>query len=128
MKAALAIINSLQKAFRTEAAKSLLRPDWHKENINSNIPSTGFCYIATEALFYLIGGVKSGYKPMCASYSEGTHWWLQKGNKRLDPTADQYGDEEPPYHLGKGCGFQNGYKQPSKRAKKLIEIVCNLHF
>lgn len=113
----------LNRAFQQPQAIRLLRKDWRLINEKSGIPSTGFCYIATEALFYMLGGKDSGLKPVCASYEEGTHWWLvNKKGKILDPTASQYGNDDPPYHLGKGCGFQNGYVKPSKRAQALLEI------
>src|SRR5581483_10696597 len=90
-------INLLNKAY--PKAKHLLRPDWRKENEKSKIHSTGFCYIASEALYHMLGGTKSGMKPMCAPYAKGkTHWWLEKNGNVYDPTADQY--VQPPYHLG----------------------------
>jgi hypothetical protein len=108
-------IRLLNKAFLKEETKQLLRKDWLEINAKSGIPSTGHCYVATESLFYLMGGTKSDFRPVCAVYEEGTHWWLvdSKGNI-LDPTRNQYDQESPPYHLGKRCGFPNGYKKPSR--------------
>jgi hypothetical protein len=86
----------------------------------------GHCYIATEALFHLLKDNKR-WKPMCASYNDehgkATHWWLvNKDNGNiLDPTKEQYLPDEPPYHLGRGCGFLT--KNPSKRAKIIINRV-----
>lgn len=117
----------LNLAFKKPEALALLRPDWRKENERSGIPSTGFCYIATEALYHMLGGRSSGLKPYCAVYEEGTHWWLEdETGKRLDPTSSQYGEDDPPYHLGKGCGFQNGHGQPSKRAASLMRLCAEL--
>lgn len=105
----------------------LLSPQWKKINQASNVSSTGHCYIATEALFHLLDGCKNKLKPYCATYYEDgmrcSHWWLKdEDGNILDPTADQYIDVDPPYSLGRGCGFQNGYIKPSKRAKKLIDM------
>lgn len=80
--------------------------------------------MATEALFYLCGGLKSGLRLFCARYSGGTHWWLaDECGIIYDPTACQYGKEKPPYHLGKRCGFLTGYEKPSKRAAIMMERV-----
>lgn len=114
-------IKKLERAYGK--AKHLLRPDWLIANEKSDCKSTGFCYIATEALFYMIGGLDSGYKPVCASYEEGTHWWLEKNGRILDPTLTQYGSEQPPYHLGRRCGFLTGYRKPSRRAAELMRLA-----
>ena len=111
----------LEKAY--PKAKHLLRKDWLSRNEASGISSTGFCYIAAEALFYMIGGLSSGYKPVCLLEEDGTHWWLAKGRFILDPTRSQYGDEEPRYHDGRCTGFLNGYTKPSRRASQLIDIA-----
>lgn len=119
------IIKRLKKCY--PKALHLLNKEWRDINKNSKIPSTGFCYIATEALFHLLED-KNNYTPYCATYYEGkrrcTHWWLKhkKSGLILDPTDCQYDEEVPPYHLGRGMGFQNGYSKPSKRAKALIDI------
>jgi hypothetical protein len=109
-------------------SKRLLQKNWREENEQSGIHTTGHCYIATESLFHLIGGLDSGYKPYCAAYREKgqkcTHWWLQNDQgHRLDPTRSQYGKELPPYHLGKKCGFLTGYQKISKRSQILIGLA-----
>lgn len=117
-------IAKLNKTFRLPEAKLLLTKDWLKANLESGIDATGFCYIATEALFHMLGGKTSGLTPVCARYPEGTHWWLVDGNGNiLDPTVDQYGDDDPPYSLGRKMGFLNGYSKPSKRAVRLMELA-----
>ncbi len=104
-------------------ATHLLKPEWRIKNEQSNQKSTGFCYIAAEALFHMMGGLDSGFRPMCASYEGGTHWWLEKDGIILDPTASQFLPALPPYGLGRRCGFLTGYKKPSKRAVELIGMV-----
>jgi hypothetical protein len=104
-------------------ARGLLTPYWRAQNESSSTPSTGFCYIATEALFHMIGGLKSGFKPVYLKDGDETHWWLiNDAGVILDATFDQY-DETPPYHLGKKAGFMNGYTKPSKRAAALIKLA-----
>jgi hypothetical protein len=92
-------------------------------------PTTGHCAVAAEALFFLLGGKPYGYKAMVATYyvdgERCTHWWIvNKDGDILDPTAKQF-TGTPPYHLGKGTGFQgiryNDYGPvPSKRARILL--------
>ncbi len=119
-------ITELNKVFESPEAKKLLNKYWREKNNRSRYPATGFCYIATEALFYLIGGLKSGFKPKYLRYKNQhiTHWWLENEEGMiLDPTLAQYGGKNPNYKRGKGCGFLNGYEKPSRRAKKLIELM-----
>ena len=117
-------IRLLRKTFRKKAAKRLLTDYWLEKNVQEGIHSVGFCYIATEALFHLVGGTSSDFRPMYLRDGAETHWWLQDSNGSiLDPTHDQYGGAKPPYHLGKRAGFQNGYKRASKRASALLALI-----
>ena len=119
-------MNKIRAVFHLPEAKQLLTPYWRAKNEQSEIASTGFCYIATEALFHLIGGVDSKYKPCYFKENGESHWWLiNEKNRILDPTFDQYGLETPPYHLGKRAGFLNGYSKPSKRAAKILLLVSS---
>jgi hypothetical protein len=134
-------IKLIRKTFKTPEAKKLLTPYWREQNKNKNVHSVGFCYIATEALFHMLGGKNSGYKPVCISFPIDfyvnrpndpvieTHWWLvNKEGKILDPTIDQIKkdiDIKEMYKNGICKGFQNGYKKPSKRAQKLIELALS---
>jgi hypothetical protein len=112
--------------YKTKEAKSLLRKDWFKANLGAP-HSTGFCYIAAEAAFHLLGGKSNGLNSYCAVYLEDgekcTHWWLKNDTFIIDPTDSQYFELglKPPYHLGKRAGFLT--KQPSKRAMRLMEMV-----
>lgn len=117
IKAIIQIRSAFPKALR------LLTPYWRAQNESSSTPSTGFCYIGTEALFHMIGGIKSGFKPVYLKEGEETHWWLiNDAGVILDVTFDQY-DNTPPYHMGKKAGFMNGYGKPSRRAAVLIKIA-----
>lgn len=117
-------IIALRKTFRLNSAKKLLTPYWHEKNKKGKIHSIGFCYIATEALFHLIGGEKTNYRPAFYKKGKESHWWLvDNQGKILDPTKDQFKPNKPQYHLGKRIGFQNGYKKPSKKAAILIELI-----
>lgn len=83
-------------------------------------PLGGHCYVAAEALYHAMGGKEAGLVAYVASVDNTTHWWIQKGQRRYDPTKLQYTDLglEPPYHLGRPCGFLT--RQPSKRAREVL--------
>ena len=88
----------------------------------------GKCYVAAEALYHLLGGKKAGLTPAWVevpwpnpdSIGFQKHWFLRtKDGRVLDPTAEQF-DDEPPYHLGRGCSFLT--KSPCKRTQAFIEV------
>lgn len=120
----MADIESIIKSIQENLSEDLLKKKYRRE-VYPHV-TTGHCYLATEALYHLIGK-ELGYKPMCCSLGEGrTHWYLQHPDGSIaDPTAEQYlaVGEEPPYHLGKGKGFCTLY--PSKRAVTLMERIKN---
>lgn len=85
----------------------------------SKNPVAGHCYIASEALFHLMGGSASGWKPMFVRVQGMPHWYLQHRDGRvIDVTAEQFSCAVP-RHLAKGKGFLT--KNPSKRTQKLLE-------
>lgn len=103
----------------------LLKPAYKWMHDPAN-PTAGHCYHAAEALWHLLGGRDSPWKPMRVREADGmTHWWLQhrETSEIADPTADQYRrvGEEPPYAQGKGGGFMTA--QPSKPAAEIIHRV-----
>lgn len=103
----------------------LLSPRYKKIVTKSDHFTTGHCAIATEALYYILGGKKKGFAPKVFSYIENgskfTHWWLVNENDEIiDPTAEQYNGFTN-YHLGRRIGFMQPQKKPSKRAQILID-------
>jgi hypothetical protein len=81
----------------------------------------GNCYVTSEALFHLIGGKKAGWKPMRMAHENDTHWFLKhESGIILDATVLQF-KTVPDYSKARGGGFLT--KQPSKRAKKLMEVL-----
>ena len=114
------LIAQIQKVLSPD----LLKPEF-RAMYNPSNPMAGHCYAASEALYHLLGGTKSGYTPHRGKDELGiTHWWLQNSNgKIVDPTAEQYLSvgRTPPYENGKGGGFLT--KQPSKRAREIIRRV-----
>ena len=110
------LINKIQSVL----SKDLLSPTWKNIVEDGDHVSTGHCYIAAEAIYHLLGGKEAGLKPYVAREGDETHWWIQRGQEIIDPTAEQYLSIGlyPPYSKGKGSGFLT--KDPSKRAKLII--------
>ena len=97
----------------------LLSPKWKR--LRSRHAMSGHCYVAAEALYWLLGGPKSGYTSCVLRLdTERTHWFLRRGDEILDPTAEQF-SERVPYELGRGSGFLT--KGPSRRARIVMERV-----
>lgn len=119
-------VNQLIKQIHSVLTPDLLSKRWK----NQSHPLEGHCYVAAEALWHLLK--KSNWTPFCASYidengQKATHWWIKnkKTNKIKDPTKEQYYPDNPPYHLGKPCGFLTNF--PSKRAKTVIDRIKRLY-
>lgn len=81
----------------------------------------GNCYVASEALYHLLGGKASGWKACNMRTKTDTHWFLRHTSGFiLDPTAKQF-SKRPNYSRGRGSGFLT--KRPSKRAKILMDKI-----
>lgn len=103
----------------------------------------GNCYVATEALFHILGGRAAGWKAMrvtCREYraAEGprracnteTHWFLRhKSGLIIDPSVRQFKRKgwwvKPDYSKARGSGFLT--KRPSRRAVDLIRRLTWQH-
>jgi hypothetical protein len=100
---------------------SLLKPVFRKQVEAGAHPMTGHCYVASEALYHMMGGKSAGLKPMSVNMGDCVHWWIQTAEGEvLDPTADQF-DRPVPYGSGRARGFLT--KQPSKRAQVVIDRI-----
>jgi len=81
----------------------------------------GNCYVTCEALYHLIGGKISGWKPMNIRHEGDSHWFLKhESGLILDPTVSQF-KTVPDYTKAKGRGFLT--REPSRRAKKLMKVL-----
>ncbi len=114
---------ALADAIRAALTPDLVRPKYrgHPEN-----PMFGHCYVASEALFHLLGGRATNYRPYHGKDDTGdTHWWLEDTltGFRYDVTADQYLSvgKKPPYDAGRMGTFLT--KEPSKRARVVMSRV-----
>lgn len=106
-------------AAATESLDNTLRKPQYRSSPN---PLTGHCYVASEALWHIMGGHESGWVPQNVKHEGDQHWYLRHSQtgEILDPTAGQF-KTPVPYHQGRGRGFLT--KQPSKRAQELINRI-----
>lgn len=82
----------------------------------------GHCYVASEALYHLLGGKEAGWTPQTIQHEGGPHWFLQhQDGTILDATADQF-QTPVPYEKARGCGFLT--RQPSQRTRQVLERLA----
>lgn len=83
---------------------------------------TGHCYVASEALYHMLGGNAAGWVPHHVKHEGEPHWYLKNKTNGaiLDPTAGQF-KTPVPYAEGRGKGFLT--KEPSRRAVELISRI-----
>lgn len=118
------IIQKIKKSLTPDLLKGM----W-KKSANSGCSCAGHCYVATESLYWILGGKESKYKPCVLSDKKGiTHWYLMnlEDNTVLDPTVEQFYGKEVPYEKGKPNGMMNHPIGGSKRAKIVIDRVNNI--
>ena len=124
-------IPSLIRKIQSVLSDDLLHKDQKKTK--KSHPYTGHCYVASEALYHILGGKKSGLTPVRATLFSGTshtHWWLKDENRKIiDITAEQFTSRginvrKKIYPYGRGTGFLT--KGPSKRAQEVIRRVKKL--
>lgn len=78
----------------------------------------GNCYVASEALYHLLGGRSAGWTPQVQRVGGDTHWYLKHdGGMILDVTRGQF-DGVVDYSRGRGTGFLT--RGPSRRARELM--------
>jgi hypothetical protein len=79
----------------------------------------GNCYVATEALWHILGGARSAWKVMRLRVPGDTHWFLKhaRTGQVLDPSRRQFA-RLPSYARAQRAGFLT--QRPSRRARALI--------
>ena len=117
--------------------RTLLRAPYDAQWTPEN-PTAGFCSVASEAAWFILGGKEAGWVAHAARDVDGsTHWWLMhESGGRYDPTSEQYyrAGNTPPYERGLKsipCGFMGVRRdehspwgtgrKPSLRAQALLE-------
>jgi hypothetical protein len=108
-----------------QAVRRALSPELLHEPYRSRVqaggcdPMTGHCYVASEALFHLLGGKRAGWTPMFVRHEGEPHWFLRgpKG-QMVDITSSQFRTPVP-YETAKAKGFLT--LEPSARARAVIE-------
>ena len=109
--------DGLLRAVQGALSDDLRRAPWK----GSSNPFAGHCYVASEALYHLMGGSRSGFSPTFVRHEDAPHWFLRgKDGRVLDPTAGQFRTPVP-YSKGVGKGFLT--KAPSRRAQVVIDRV-----
>jgi hypothetical protein len=119
----------LMKKIELVLSPSLLTPEWRKKIRPGDDFLKGFCYVVTEAVWYL-WGKRNGFKPRRVIFEGNAHWYLKDPytEQILDPTASQFGGREAyfckdvPYANGKGAMFPS-YPHKSNRCKELIRRI-----
>lgn len=97
-------------------------PDICRPEFRGRRPSSGLCYVASEAYYHLVGGKESGLVPKTVRHEGSVHWWLEvrATGERFDLTADQF-KKPVPYEKGRGRGFLTA--RPSERARVVMTRV-----
>lgn len=105
---------SLVEAVRSVLTPELLPREWQ----DHPHPMGGYCYVASEALYYMLGGTEAGLTAKRAPCPGGEHWWVEGPHgKLIDATADQFG-EDFDYSTGVSSRFLTG--EPSPRAVTIM--------
>ncbi len=99
-----------------------LKPNLLKPKFAGGVGGTsGHCYVASEAMYHMMGGKEAGLTPHFVHHEGQPHWFLKRHDGTvIDPTADQF-TTPVPYEKSIGKGFLT--KQPSKRAQQIIDRV-----
>lgn len=104
------------KRIQSVLSQDLLKPEYQ----GSKHCLSGHCYVASEALYHLLGGKEAGWTPHVVQHEGGPHWFLKHGSGRIaDLTAAQF-QTPPPYERGREQGFLT-YPVPSDRARQVME-------
>ncbi len=99
---------------RNVLTPELLPPQWQ----NHPHPMGGYCYVASEAVYYVLGGSEAGLMVKRAPCWDGEHWWLEgRGDKLIDPTADQF---EGDFDYSNGVASKFLTAEPSPRTVNII--------
>jgi hypothetical protein len=106
-------VPKLEELIRFSLTDELRKPGYGSH------PMSGFCYVASEAFYHIMGGKRAGFTPCTIKHEGVSHWYLKhKSGRIVDITVDQF-KTVPDYSKGRGRGFLT--KDPSKRAQIVID-------
>lgn len=96
--------STMASAVQSVLTAELLKPAYRRAAELSKRKFIGHCYVASEALYHLLGGKAKGYRSVNLSKQLapefGPHWWVESaGGEVIDVTAEQF-DKPVPYGLG----------------------------
>ena len=102
---------------RAALSDDLRRAPW-KGSAN---PFAGHCYVASEAVFHVLGGRAAGITPIHMKHEGQPHWALRFSDGSIvDPTADQFATR-PNYSMARAIPFLT--VAPSQGAVTLIARI-----
>jgi len=112
-------MNEIIKLIQESLTDDLLKKEHKKPQKNF---LWGHCYIATEALYYLLGEDNVNYTPSTIKVDEITHWFLKNKNtgEIIDPTKDQF---DYPLNYDKSVNRFFLTTTPSKRTLILLNRI-----
>ena len=109
MQSPKAVVQAVQASLSDELRR--------KQYQGAKNPYTGHCYVASEAIFHLLGGKSAGYAPVFIRWEGEPHWFLRGPNGVIDATASQF-KSRPDYPTGVPKGFLTS--APSSRAAEVM--------
>lgn len=118
----------IQRIF--DAVRANLTPDLLQAQYQGGAhPLSGHCFVATQALYHLLDGKRTGWERAHVKVGADTHWFLRhkKTGVVLDPTAEQF-PERPDYDKAVARPGPVGPpdydpEKPTQRAQALIDRV-----
>ncbi|MCA9718079.1 MAG: hypothetical protein KC468_25635, partial [Myxococcales bacterium] len=102
------------------AVRDSLTPDLRHKGTRASEDDgdTGFCYVASEAIWHMLGGAESAYQPHRIVHERRSHWYLMNpSGSVIDVTVGQF-RRCPPHESGARRAFL--HPTPSKRAKLVL--------
>lgn len=114
-------LDRLVRLIHRHLTDDLRRAPWQ----GSSDPLAGHCFVASEAIYYLLGGRAAGWKPLSLRHEGAPHWLLrhEPSGRVVDATEWQF-RTPPDVACAVGKGFMSSRPDtPSGRAAELMRRV-----
>jgi hypothetical protein len=114
-------LDRLVRLIHRHLTDDLRRSPWR----GSADPLAGHCFVASEAIYYLLGGRAAGWKPLSMRHEGAPHWLLrhEPSGRVVDATEWQF-RTPPDVACAVGKGFMSSRPDtPSARARELMRRV-----